>query len=177
MFYRTILQKILGTENSNKYGDTIQLNGDSDITHRIEFMRILLNNTELKINHFDKLRQENLRIALAIFAVLITLSLQSDNSLKAAIVSAVLAIIMVIFLILELKLHMYSEGWQQTRINITEKLQIVINHPAKDLSFEQYDNNAEKLKFGWRTFLYLCLFLVVIFLVFAYLLEWITPRS
>ena len=87
----------------------IELKGSANKDHRIAFITTLLNNAESKVNHFDSLRQRNLVIALAVFAGLFGFTLRAQNDLRALFPSAALTMIISIFMLLDYRLHKYSQ--------------------------------------------------------------------
>lgn len=149
------------------YTGYVELKGAANEGYRINFITTLLNNAESKVNHFDGLRQRNLTIALAIFAGMFAFTMQSSNDLRALSTSVALTVLMIIFFILDHRIDKYSSGWQETRTDLIESLQTVINDPEKDIKFLKYNKDGERNAnlLGWKSILH---FMLVIGGVISY---------
>lgn len=137
---------------------------------RVTVLTKLLDIVFAKENHIDSLRQRNITIALAIFAGLFGFGLGSPEGTKACFASLGLSVLMLVFTILDRRLHMFSHGWRRTRWELTSRLSDVINDPSLDVSFLRYYSEAETTA-EWHTLqpvIYYFLVLGGILSVFAF---------
>ncbi len=142
----------------------VLLRASTDPIRRAEQLTLLttlLNNCETKISHFDSLRQQNLMIALAIFAGLFGFGVSSKGMAATWLVTGALVTLMTVFWLLDHQHHKYSEGWQGTRRSLTRSFVQTINEPESDIRFLRYDVSAERRTrlLGWQPGLYLLLLL------------------
>jgi hypothetical protein len=130
-----------------KYITTITLSGSDDkenIRNRIAFLTSLLNNSEEKRNHLDELRQKTMNYALLTFAGLFGFGLTLSTRFNSFYISIPLTLIMIIFCLLDGRLHKVGHGWQYSLRIFIEKMSEVINYPTKDITFLTYSVEGEK---------------------------------
>ena len=131
-------------EEARAYSGTLTLSGGSDRNaHRVSVLTALLSNAESKVNHIDELRQKNMNVALLIFAGLFGFALRFADQSTASYTAFPLACLMLIFCLLDRRLHKISHGWQGTGKRIALALAEAINDPLKDVSFPRYYSPAE----------------------------------
>ena len=130
--------------------DTLCLKGTGaggDHESRITFLTAMLNNAEVKMNHFDKLRQTNMNIALVIFAGMCGFAFQTALPSFRQFSFVALALVMVIFCLLDRRYHRFQHGWRRTRKQITLALTAGISQPQEDVTVDRYypegENRAE----------------------------------
>jgi hypothetical protein len=111
---------------------------------RIGFLSTMLNNTEAKMNHIDGLRQTNMNIAAIIFAGMFSFGFQSSVRAFRPFSLAALALVMLVFTLLDRRLHRYQHGWRKTRRHFVEALRDVINNPNDDVTVQRYYQDGEK---------------------------------
>jgi hypothetical protein len=111
---------------------------------RIDFLTTMLNNAEAKMNHIDGLRQRNMNIAAIIFAAMYSFGLHPLGLAIRPLSFGALMLIMVVFSLLDRRLHKFQHGWRKTRRHFVETLRDVINQPNDDVSFQRYYEEGEK---------------------------------
>ena len=104
----------------------------SDVYRKIEDM----------IMHIDSLRQRNLNLALIIFAGLFGFGAKVVNTINPLFISVTLTILMLIFLLIDRKFHVYSHGFQGASYTLIHKMSEIRN--GEDVVFEKYDFNFAK---------------------------------
>ena len=122
----------------------IELKASARLEQRISLITTLLNNADVKVNHFDGLRQRNLVMAMAIFAGLAGFTLRAPSSLQAIVTASALIVLMIAFLVLDHRLDKYNCGWQGTRKKFVRALRDVVNNPNDMVSFPQYHWRGER---------------------------------
>lgn len=144
------------TQNPN----LIELNGDSSIDHRIDYVKTLFSKADSTISHLDGIRQRNLVIALGIFGGCFGFMISSPTWHQAVAYPIVNGFFMLIFYIRDHNLHKYSEGWQKTRWKLSIDLANIINNPAETTYILRYDKSGEERvnkKVGWTKRIYILL--------------------
>ena len=111
---------------------------------RIDFLTNMLNNSEAKMNHIDGLRQRNMNIAAIIFAAMCTFAFQSSGRAFRPLSFIALVLIMVVFSLLDRRLHRFQHGWRKTRLRFVEALRYVINDPNCDVTVQRYYEEGER---------------------------------
>jgi hypothetical protein len=131
----------------------IQLNGKppgAGNQERISCVVALLTNASIKVNHIDGLRQKNITIALVIFAGLFGFALKSPGKVNAWFYSVALTVMMLVFCVMDRRLHKISHGWGRTWWTLAKQLGETINSPEKDVAVPRYCVEAEK-NAEWRS--------------------------
>lgn len=111
---------------------------------RIELLKSLMLLSEQKMTHISELRQRNLNYALVIFAALFTLTMKFPAELYSAFVAAVLLGIMIVFCMLDLRLHKFIHGWGRTKTEFMERVSDIINDPEADVTYQRYWPDGER---------------------------------
>lgn len=150
----------------------IPLNGARqgvDNQQRIEFLKAMLNNAELKMNHIDGLRQRNMNIAIIIFVGMYGFVLQSSLQIFHPLCFVVLTLAMFVFTLLDRRLHRFQHGWRKTRRHFVEALRDVINSPNNDVNVQRYyeEGEQEAEKFSLQPVLYYLLIITAVVSVFV----------
>ena len=137
----------------------IYLEGTSKFEYRFKFVNALMQSADIKINHFDSLRQRNLVIALGIFAGLFSFALASKLPTQADLTGAISALIMLFFWIVDFRVSKYSHGWQATQWNFVKTLEKLVNTPTDDRNFRMYELKAQKFAkwYGLKSIIHLLL--------------------
>lgn len=134
-------------QNEMKNND-FELNGSDEaknVQNRIDFLRNALNNAETKINHIDGMRQKNLNFALILFAGLYGLGLKfSDKISSPFILSTIVVLLMLIFCLIDRRLHRLSHGWRSTGKLRVKSISQTTNKPDTNLNYPSYDRNGMK---------------------------------
>jgi len=144
-FHRACHSIGLGHEDDTSHILTLQ--GKPSETGSGERVSVLLSLIEVaaaKEQHIDGLRQRNITIALAIFAGLFGFGLRSPGATNGYVLSGALALLMLVFAVLDRQLHMRSHGWRHTRWELTECAAQVINNPDQVVEFARYRKTGEK---------------------------------
>jgi len=110
----------------------------SDVYRQIEEM----------IRHLDSLRQRNLNFALIVFAGLFGLGVKVANTINLLFISIPLTILMLIFLLIDRKFHVYNHGFQGSSYKLIHKMSEI--RKEGDLVFEKYDYEFAK-KAEWKS--------------------------
>lgn len=164
-------------KSKNKAGEYTLLGSDEkeNTGLRIDFSTALLNRAERRSLYLGELRQKNVYYALVTFAGLFTVGLSLKTRLYSLLVSLILFLIMVVFCLLDLRLHKYVHGWRKTEKLFIGRLNELINDPSKNVTFLTYaedgERDAEKFVFqpiifyllvfgGFLHFLYSCINLI-----------------
>lgn len=125
----------------------IKLNGSEDaknIQFRINYLSLLQSNAIDNNNHIDKLRQNYLNFALLIFAGLTGFGISLSNRIERLFIYIPIPLIMLIFCLLDRKLHKLGHGWSHLRKIFTKKISEVINNPKDDTFFYRWYLESEK---------------------------------
>jgi len=96
-----------------------------------------------KENHVDDLRQRDVAVALVVFAGLFGFGLKTSQELNPAWTSMALTLLMLVFCMLDRRLHRSSHGWRRTRFALMGRLADAVNAPRQEVSFLRYDAAAE----------------------------------
>ena len=128
----------------------------------------MLNNAEVKMNHIDGLRQRNMNIAAIIFAAIFSFGLQSSVHAVRPFSLTGLTLIMLVFSLLDRRLHRFQHGWRKTRRRFVEALRDIINKPNDDVAVQRYYEEGEKEaeRFALQPVLYYMLTLAAAVLLF-----------
>lgn len=118
--------------------------GTAGNNDRISFLTTLLDTVVTKENHIDGLRQRNITIALVIFAGLFGFGLKSTGTINAYFASSALTALMIVFCILDRRLHMFSHGFRDARKFLVGQLAGAINDPDQDVQFLTYRAESEQ---------------------------------
>ncbi len=121
------------------------LKGTSDVAangQRVSLVSGLADSCRSKVNHIDGLRQRNMSIALAIFAVLFGFGLRAPGD-SAAFTALALVVLMLAFCLLDRRLHRMSHGWRSTAGRILAAAGDALNNPDQPVTFEVYRSAAE----------------------------------
>lgn len=110
----------------------------SDVYRQIEEM----------VMHLDSLRQRNLNFALIVFAGLFGLGAKVANTINLLFISIPLTILMLIFLLIDRKFHVYNHGFQGSSYKLIHKMSEIRN--KGELVFEKYDYDFAK-KAEWTS--------------------------
>ena len=102
-----------------------------------------------KVNHIDSLRQRNMSIALAIFAVLFGFGLRSFGMEPALFAALALVVLMLTFCLLDRRLHTMSHGWRDTGHGVLTALAKASNSPSEPVEFSRYIDKAEEKAEWW----------------------------
>jgi hypothetical protein len=111
---------------------------------RVAILTALVGGAMEKEQHIDGLRQRNITVALAAFAGLFGFGVTALGGSHTIIVTVALTAVMVVFTLLDRRLHKYSHGWRRTRRELTLRLAEAANGPARDVTFHIYYSEAEK---------------------------------
>jgi hypothetical protein len=143
------------------YNLPITLVGSNNIEYRLNFLSVLLSESEDKINHIDQSRQTNMNYALLIFAGLFSLGVGSTNIPYIWTLSTIIVILMFIFCLWDRRLHRFSHGWQSSNETYIDMSVKVINDPTITVSFPRYRQDCEKNAkfFGFQTIIFIALVL------------------
>lgn len=123
------------------------LNGSTEpenVDRRIALLTTLLQQAEQKITHISELRQRNMNYALVLFAAMFTFTMKFSSGLYSALVSVALLSIMAVFCKLDRRLHLFIHGWGKTKTEFMERINQIINDPAKEVKYLRYYKDGEK---------------------------------
>ena len=123
-------------------------NGDPD--DRISFIQNLYDKTTEKINHFDKLRQQHINFALVSFAGLLGFVMSTQYERMQYIGCAGIAILMLVFLSIDYRLHKYTHGFSTAMLKLVEAQAELLNNADKEVKFYQYYKKSEIKARTWR---------------------------
>jgi len=130
----------------------IVLTGNADsasVDSRVHYLTTLINNAVGKENHIDSMRQRYVTFALIMFAGLFGLGLKASGAASALVISSALFALMIVFTVLDHRLHKISHGWRRTRVSLTHHLADVINHGEQDVSFLTYCREGQRNTEWW----------------------------
>ena len=148
----------------------IVLEPTDNMDKKYAFVQNLYDKACEKINHFDKLRQQNLNYALVIFSGLIAFILQTKG-IEMKLTGCVGVILLIlIFCFLDHRLHKYTHGFTSSMLILAHVMAIIIDRPKKKIEFYQYYKEGEKEAKFWKsrqTRIYCLLILVAIILGFV----------
>lgn len=122
---------------------TITLKGTADFSSRIQLLRDLHDSTAEKVNRTDSIRQNNLVLATAVFAGLMSFALTLHNWSSQCVVSAALFVLMTILCLWDRRWHKTKHGWDETRKTAYAMMAQLINSPTDDVTFPRYDSDGE----------------------------------
>ena len=111
--------------------------------HRLNFLSGLIDHCQTKVNHIDGLRQRNMSIALAIFAVLVGFGLRASGHLPAVFTASALFALTLTSCLLDRRLHKWSHGWRGTAHGMLTAAKNALNEPVEPISFERYRSTSE----------------------------------
>jgi hypothetical protein len=116
---------------------------------RVACLTAILEMVVSKEHHIDDLRQRHVAVALIVFAGLFGFGLKTSQNVNPLWMSAALTLLMLVFCILDRRLHMFSHGWRRTRSALIRRVADAANNPSQDVSFLRYDAPAEWLAEWW----------------------------
>ena len=140
------------------------LKGSQDaksIDMRIAFMTKLFEMAAKKTEHLSEMRQRNLNFALIVFAGLFTLTSRLGTDIYAVLASGAGFAVMLVFCLLDRRLHTYNHGWRNTREKFLTKINTMINYPERNLTYKQYYEYKEK-KAEWNSLQPVIFYLLVL---------------
>jgi uncharacterized membrane protein len=126
--------------------DTLCLKGTAaggDHESRIGMLTTMLNNAEAKMNHIDGLRQTNMNIALVIFAGMCGFAFQTASPSFRQASFIALALVILIFCLLDRRFHRFQHGWRMTRRQMVLALAEAISKPKDDVTVDRYYPEGE----------------------------------
>jgi hypothetical protein len=144
----------------------IPLKSSANNQPRIDFLTVMLNNAEAKMNHIDGLRQRNMSIAAIIFGGMFSFAFQSTVSTFRPLSLAALTLIMFVFTLLDRRLHRFHHGWRETRGHFVEAIRDVINDPNNDITVQRYYQEGEE-EAEWGTLRPILYYLLVVAAIVA----------
>jgi hypothetical protein len=109
----------------------IVLNPTDNINEKVVFVQNLYNKAAEKINHFDKLRQQQINYALLVFSGLLAFIIQTKNLRMQYVGCAGIAVLMLIFCFLDHRLHKYTHGLASSMLIFTQVKAYLLNEPKQ----------------------------------------------
>jgi hypothetical protein len=122
----------------------ITLKNSSDVSQRIEILKLLHRKPEEKVNHSDMFRQRNMNYALVIFAAFITMGIKLDSQLSQVILAFTLFTLMAIFCIWDRRWHLTKHGWEYSSCVFYEKMCHITNDSMQEISYKFYYKEREQ---------------------------------
>jgi hypothetical protein len=110
---------------------------------RISVLTLALNLAEAKVNHFDSLRQNQMTIAILIFAGLFGFGLKATDRMSSMATSIALVVLMAIICALDRRLHKLGHGWRSTGKHLLIQIGQAVNNPNSQITFERYRASSE----------------------------------
>lgn len=130
--------------------DTVILDGSTDPARngqRISVLTAALNMSEAKVNHFDSLRQNQMAIALVIFAGLFGFGVKGSNprnEMRGLATSLALVVLMAVVCALDRRFHRLGHGWRGTKKYVLLALAQATNEPESRISFQLYRASSQR---------------------------------
>jgi len=146
------LEEIIMDEN--EWDKKIILNREGNLDKKLVFIQNLYDKTAEKINHFDKLRQQHINFALLSFAGLLGFIMKTEYKNMRYIGCAGIAILMLVFLFIDYRLHKYTHGFSSAMLKFAEAEAILLNKSDEELELLQYVKASECKAKSWKSLHY-----------------------
>ncbi len=142
------------------------LKPQGSLSEKIVFIQKLYDWANDKINHFDRLRQQLLYFAFAIFSGLLAFVIQSDNVLAQMIACLGVSGLMVAFRQMDHRYHTFTHGFIASMFVFGQAIAYLLDNPIKDVQFYLYYTEGEKTVKWWslQTKIYFSLAIITILL-------------
>lgn len=111
---------------------------ESNVSQKIDLLKVLIEQADAKVNHLDRLRQLNFSMTLFIFAGLIGFGLNQKVLFIQLCVTIVLITFMIILSNYDNHLHRAIHGWRKTIKELILNLSKLINNPNTNLNLQTY---------------------------------------
>ena len=131
-------------KSKNVHDINLKPNREAIKDERIKFQSLLFSKYIEKINHVDELRQRNMNYALIIFSGLFAIGLKLNKIDPEIILSSILTLVMIIFCLLDRRLHKISHQYQSLCDMHYANVCSLLNNSNKKLKYKKWDKSWRK---------------------------------
>lgn len=152
----------------DEWDKVITLTPEGNLSEKLTLIRNLYDRTVDRMNHTDKLRQQNTNFGLLVFSGLLAFIMKTDTKLMPTIGCAGVVMLMFIFSLIDHRLHKYMHGYTTAMLSFPENQEQLLS--GKEAQVCQYFRKSETKAIWWRshkTWLFAALMLASVLLGFV----------
>lgn len=147
-------------QTGDSWSKEIVLAPASDLSERLALVKNLYDKTVDRMNHTDKLRQQNVNFGIIVFSGLLAFTMKTTDERMQYVGCAGIMTLMLIFCLIDSRLHKYLHGYTLAMLNFPQIQARLLADPIGEVRFLQYDRKGEADAKFWRsrnTWLFLAL--------------------
>lgn len=136
--------------------DDVILSKLAPLEHKLELLTLMNEGARAKINHFDNVRQVNLRYSVLFFSALMVSAITLDHIVLRSFIVIGLTFLMVVLLLQDKRLHRITHAFRGTTYRSFQAMAYLLGGGSDDVTIRWYDNESAKTaeKVNYRLLLY-----------------------
>lgn len=120
----------------------IILSKNASLEEKLNLLRMLNQRVEEKINHFDGVRQQNLRYSILVFSGLVVFGFSIGQLVLRWFVAIGLTLLMTIFFLADKRLHRRTHAFRGTIYRSLQAISYLLSGGGDDITIWLYDKEA-----------------------------------